>query len=221
MSRRDYSQYIGATLGNLTVLQVAMKRSGETHKTHRATFVCRCSCGTTKELLAKNVLRGMSRSCGCRGQVSRTPDGMCQKPQYKRLYYRWCNIKGRCHCPTYKTYHLYGGRGIYMCDRWRNSFVTFVEDVGQPPFPGASIDRVDNDGPYSPENCRWATRTQQMSNTRRNRLVMWNNECHTVTEWGRILGISGKAIGSRISHGWSPEEALMRPIQHHTRAKGK
>lgn len=101
----------------------------------------------------------------------------------------------------------YGGRGIQVCTRWREGFAAFYADMGPRP-PGTSIDRIDNDGPYSPENCRWATRAQQSRNTRRTRFVTAHGETLSVADWAERTGVKSCTIRYRLAKGWSPEIAV-------------
>lgn len=122
-------------------------------------------------------------------------------------YRRWYNIKSRCENPKNDKYHLYGGRGIKVCERWQN-FHNFYADMGDPPSPRHSVDRVDNNGPYSPENCRWATVTEQNRNKRNNRVIL--GKC--MSEWAEQLGVTPETISARVnSEGMTYEEAVMAP----------
>lgn len=116
----------------------------------------------------------------------------------------------RCHNPNSPKFHHYGGRGIEVCQRWRESFDAFLEDMGPRPSPEHEIDRIDNDGNYEPGNCRWATRREQMENTRRTRLVTIDGETKCIARWGRELGVS--TFKYRINRGESPEDAA-RPTR--------
>jgi hypothetical protein len=115
-------------------------------------------------------------------------------------------MKSRCLNPKATNYQLYGGRGITICDEWVNSFQTFLADMGEPPA-NLSLDRIDCGGPYSKSNCRWATQTEQMSNTRRNRMLMVNGDCMTMSEASRRFGVKVGTIWSRLKLGWSDEKA--------------
>lgn len=155
---------------------------------------------------------GLTLSCGCLGiehrRASRQTHGACTSAFYKV----WAAMKYRCHNPNDKAYRFYGARGISVCDRWRDDFVTFAADIateiGERPSKKHSIDRINNNGNYEPGNVRWATQLEQTSNTRRNRWLTLNGETRTVTEWGRHLGVSGKRIDARLRRGASDAEAL-------------
>jgi hypothetical protein len=134
---------------------------------------------------------------------------MSKTPEYRR----WKAMIKRCHRPTASDYSRYGGRGITVCDRWRNSFLAFLEDVGPLPSPKHSIDRADGSRGYEPGNCRWATPTEQARNTSRNRVITWRGEARPLSEWCELLDLPYGVIFSRIhACGWPVEEALARPV---------
>jgi hypothetical protein len=123
-------------------------------------LLCRCVCGNEREVFIGALRAGASSSCGC--QTRKRTHGMSYIPEYKL----WTAMISRCHYPKHKHFKNYGGRGIRVCDAWRESFETFLADVGRRPEPGMTLDRRDNDGHYEPGNVRWATRSEQMLNTR-------------------------------------------------------
>lgn len=119
----------------------------------------------------------------------------------------WTNMVARCHNPKRPDYRYYGGRGIAVCDRWRGSFAAFVRDMGTRP-DGMSLERIDNDGPYSPDNCRWATRDEQMQNTRHTRRLTLNGRTQGLNAWAKEIGINKESLRGRLARGWSLEQAL-------------
>lgn len=174
---------------------------------------CVCDCGAVTRPLAKNVRNGTTKSCGClRHDVPaamqfRHGDAVKGRKAITE-YTTWTEIRARCRRPTHPKFPIYGGRGIFVCDRWRESYENFLADMGRKPHPEMSIDRIDNNGPYSPGNCRWATRKTQANNTRQNvRLVIGGAE-KPVTEWASISGVPGKRIRARIRRGWDPQKAV-------------
>ena len=126
------------------------------------------------------------------------------------LYSRYYHMRSRCENKADRGYEWYGGRGIKVCDEWRNDIVAFIEwGIANGFKEGLSLDRIDNNGDYSPENCRWADATQQCNNRRTNAFLSLNGEKHTYAEWGRITGINQLTIRNRIEDlGWSVEDAL-------------
>lgn len=138
--------------------------------------------------------------------------GITKIPEYSV----WRMMKQRCNNPRHKDYHRYGGRGIMVCERWTVSFVAFLADVGSRPA-GTTLDRKDNDGDYTPDNCRWATNHQQHRNKSTNRLVPLAGERVTTTEASELTGISRETIASRLRRGWSPEKAASTPARPYQR----
>lgn len=135
-----------------------------------------------------------------------------------RLYRVWQNIHKRCTCETDEHYKRYGGRGITICDEWKNSFLAFEEWAYKTgydenaPSGFCTIDRIDNSLGYSPENCRWVGRSEQQNNRRVNHLLTVNGETHTISEWSRISGKTFGQIYNRLRRGWDAESAIFTPI---------
>jgi hypothetical protein len=127
------------------------------------------------------------------------------------MYDRWRNMRARCDNPKHDEYHNYGGRGIIVCKEWHESFKTFLFDMWLPPFKGAQLNRIDNDGPYCKSNCRWATQKEQMRNTRRNHLYTIDGVTKTRIEWCEEYGRNYSTFRWRMRNGWELIDALTRP----------
>jgi hypothetical protein len=131
-------------------------------------------------------------------------------------YWIWAAMIRRCYNKNFQNYHRYGGRGIVVCNRWRHSFSTFLADMGSRPSENHSLDRFpDKDGNYEPENCRWATQTQQMRNRYGNRLIAFNGEVLPLISWSERLGLPYKMLHDRIAkHGWTIQRAFTTPARY-------
>ena len=170
---------------------------------NRGKPLCKCVCGTVKEVDLYSLLNGRSKSCGC---VKNVKHGGVSDPLIIPTYTTWEGIKQRCLNPNNSRYHNYGGRGITVCDRWM-VFENFLEDMGIRP-KGTSIDRINNDLGYFPGNCRWATPEEQNLNTRVNHRITFNGESLTIKEWSTKLGIPYTTISKRITSGFPLVDVL-------------
>jgi hypothetical protein len=133
---------------------------------------------------------------------------------YTPEYRAWVRMIQRCENSNGPEFPGYGGRGIRVCARWRDSFEAFREDMGPKPSAGHSLDRFpDQNGDYEPGNCRWATNKQQSRNTRSNRLLTFNGETHCLAEWAAVTGVNSMALRSRLRKGWAVERALTTPVK--------
>lgn len=138
---------------------------------------------------------------------------------HTRVYSCWHGIIQRCTNPKASGYRRYGGRGIQVCDRWRESFDNFLADMGDPPTPAHSIDRYpDKDGHYEPGNCRWATPKEQGNNTNANRLLTYDGRTQTLSQWADELGVKQNTLNYRLRRGWTLERAFLQKTQTHTYA---
>ena len=180
---------------------------------HGQKWWCRCECGNECAVLGSNLRYGNTQSCGClqreRVANAKTTHGHSSNPEFNR----WVKMLARCLNPGSPEFPYYGGRGIAVCERWQgpDGFTNFFADMGPCPS-GLTLDRIDNDGPYSPENCRWATATEQQNNKRSNRRVTFKGETHTVAEWAKKLDMKSGTLSCRLRVGWSVEEALSTPV---------
>jgi hypothetical protein len=204
-SERDVS--IGAQFSRLTVIADLPRAP---RKNRRVTV--RCICGTTRDVFVANLIRGVTRSCGCLAKERTVQTFTTHGNTLHPLFSTWRSMLRRCYDPSSESYAGYGGRGISVCDRWANDFKAFALDMGDRPFRGASIDRIDNDGPYSPENCRWAAPGQQARNTRRNVRIETPNGQMCLQDAARHFGLTFKTLQNRVQRGW-PADRLLDPIQ--------
>lgn len=135
--------------------------------------------------------------------------------QPARLYRIWSNMKNRCTNPNADNYSFYGGRGITVCDEWGDDFITFRDWAFANGYAdNLTLDRINNDGNYCPENCRWETHLHQCNNTRRNHLLTFRGETHTISEWARIVGMKVDTLERRINaYGWPVEKALTTSVR--------
>lgn len=181
----------------------------------KSKWMCRCDCGTEVFVVSQSLTRGLTRSCGClRSEMTRlvkTIHGHARKNHVTKEYRAWNSMLRRCFDPRIRNFANYGGRGITVCQRWRDSFECFFEDMGTSP-KGMSLDRINNLGNYEPGNCRWATRIQQQNNTRYNVLIEFSGKTKTQSQWAREFGIDHKRISARIHSGWDPIRAISQPI---------
>ena len=191
----------GNRFGMLTVISRAESKWGGATR-----WKCICDCGEEKIVDAHSLLRGRTKSCGSHPATKHGKSAT-------RVYWAWIHMIHRCTDPKYSSYEHYGARGIKVCDRWLNSLENFHADMGDAP-DGMELDRYpNNDGNYEPSNCRWATRVEQMNNTRRNRLISFQGRTQTVSQWAREFGLDGHTISKRLKRGWSEEKSVSTPTQ--------
>lgn len=204
----------GLRFGRLTVLERAGSKNG------LATWRCRCDCGK-ETTVAGDVLRnGNTRSCGCLQRETRSKLGSSMVAELSdrntkhgmsrtRLYGIWENIKTRCQNPKSDDYHRYGGRGITICPEWRDSFEAFRDwALANGYRDDLTIERIDTDGDYFPENCKWATMKEQSNNRRSNVPITYNGKTQTIAQWAAEIGITHMTLWKRLKRGWPIEKAL-------------
>lgn len=214
---RPSSIAVGQVFARLTVEGPPERRA------YHIYWPCRCVCGGRTVSRGTTLTNGEAQSCGClmreRQLAATVTHGHTDKAHNKRSpeYYTWIAIKARCERPTVVGYSNYGGRGIAVCDRWRDSFPNFLADMGPRPSPKHSIDRIDVNGPYEPANCRWATQSEQCNNKRHNQRRTHNGQTMTLSQWSVKTGIHRATLEGRLRRGWSVQAALEKPARrcHH------
>jgi len=185
---------------------VVASKTGDKGKRGEIFWYCLCDCGAESVVRAANLKSGGTVSCGCAQVESCKTHGMTKTRTFKS----WESMKQRCLNQNAPDFKRYGGRGIKICARWVDGFANFFEDMGERPI-GASLDRKDVNGNYDPENCRWATRSEQQRNKSNSVLIEWKGDKKCAADWSEIVGISSKIICGRISAGWNVEDALTKP----------
>lgn len=197
----------GQRFGRLTVLE-CNGRSKDGQKIYR----CQCDCGNVKEIRSGNLRSGHSLSCGCVAAEKikqRNTDNAIHGGCGTRLYGIWIDMRQRCTYEKAINWHLYGGRGIRVCDEWDIDFSAFREWAMSHGYAdGLQLDRIDNDGNYEPDNCKWSTRSEQGNNRRPCIYITIDGETKTLTEWCNITGVNRHAAYCRINRGWEPEKAV-------------
>ena len=210
----------GKRFGMWTVLRVDGKNKYGAYK-----WLCKCDCGTVRSVVGHTLRRGLSTSCGCAGIEKRCEAAKKAVTKHggrnDRLYQVWNGIKDRCYNPKSKYFQLYGGRGIFVCDEWRGNYQAFKNWAYKNGYDSnakkgqCTLDRVNNDSGYSPENCRWANMVVQCNNRSSNHVIEYNGVKHTITEWSRITGIRKDTLRRRlVNYGWSTERALTESVHN-------
>lgn len=191
----------GQQFGRLTVIGIDSK----VNKSHEKYWLCRCSCGMEKSVSGTALKNGYTKSCGCLKRE------LLQNNRHSNLhlYQVWQDMKQRCMNPNNKYYYRYGNRGIRVCSEWLNDYdIFYIWAISNGYKQGLQIDRIDNDGDYSPSNCRWVTPKQNTNNRSISRQICFNGETHSFSEWSQITGIPITTIRYRYEAGKTPEEIL-------------
>lgn len=209
--KKDYSKYIGKVFNRLTVMEIIKVPN------HHTKARCKCVCGNEKIINIQYLESGHTKSCGCYREEKGVINGKkTKKHGYvgKKLYYVHQSMIARCENKNHHAYKDYGGRGISVCEEWHDmeKFAKWAENNGYK--DGLSIDRINNNGNYCPENCRWATRKEQGNNRRTTRTFLYKGKILNVSDILEMTGMSRGTFHSRLHNGWSIEKIIETPVNN-------
>ncbi len=201
---KTFQDLTGQKFGTLTVVKFSHRKNNRTY------WICKCDCGTIKTYRADFLKRKQPPSCGCIGKKKRIEHcrilGLNRRTHGKiktRLYKIYHNMKDRCYRKSCKAYKYYGQRGITIYQGWLDNFENFYNWATTHGYAdNLTIDRINNDGNYSPENCRWVDMKTQANNTRKNIKIAYNNKTQTLKEWADELGMTYTQLHHRYERGW-------------------
>jgi hypothetical protein len=204
----------GRVFGRLTVVGYEGVRRHGKRPYHY--WICRCSCSPSVDFPAKgeSLRGGNTKSCGCLKEETKCAMATLRRKHGRsgsKEFHTWGQMIQRCRNPRHPRYSDWGGRGIAVCPRWRESFAAFLEDMGEAPTPKHTIDRIDNDRGYEPGNCRWATTAEQNRNSRKNRILTYQGRSMILADWAREIGIDPAVLQTRLRRGWTVEQAIGTP----------
>lgn len=212
----------GQKFGRLTVLHIS-----ENYYVHKESgnrlrrWICKCECGNIIETTTSLLLSGESKSCGCL-RKEMLKKSLTKHGDYKtRLYDIYRNMKNRCLSNTCTNYNNYGGRGISVCAEWIDSYINFKNWALQNGYSeNLTLDRIDVNGDYCPENCRWVDDIAQMNNTRHNKYLTYDGKTQSLSNWAREYGMNRKTLTARLNRGMNIEEALNTPVIERRKSNG-
>ena len=210
MTGEKYWIRIGAKFSHITVITEVEPFRQPDGQTQRG-FLCRCVCGKEKKIRLSHLIHNRVKSCGCHG-TTHTPHGLADHP----LHSVWRGMRGRCNRPTSNRYHVYGGRGISVCESWNNSFLSFYEWAIKNKWEGGlTIDRINNDGNYEPGNCRFVPFSINANNTSNTYYVNYEGRkiAFMLLLRDKNLLFHSSTIRGRIKRGWNIEDAINKPIR--------
>ena len=192
---------VGQRFGRLTVVKLARVEK------HGNIWLCKCDCGNMTEVATTYLTHGDSKSCGC----LKRDFGKTHGKSSTKIYHVYQAMLQRCFNPKAQEYECYGGRGITVCEEWKNDFMSFWKwsiEHGYSENKGLSIERIDNDGNYKPSNCKWATRKEQAFNRRTTHSETFNGETKCYYDWAKVLHISEGRLKRLLSLGWSMQQIV-------------
>lgn len=201
----------GDRFGRLTIVEEVhyVLPSGATPRR----FLCKCDCGNLKEVFLSHLRRGNIRSCGCVAKETASNNSKKHGLFGTRIYKAWDSMKRRCYAKNASQYDHYGERGIIVCDEWKNDFMSFYQwAIANGYKDNLTLDRIDVNGNYEPQNCRWVTRKEQSNNKRNTVYLEYNGIKHSIGEWSSITGISTSTLYTRIKLGWNVKDVIEKPL---------
>lgn len=201
----------GQKFNKLTAIRPTIRYSKGGHRIRE--WICLCECGNYTNVATHDLMTGHTKGCmKCAYFTS-------NKVLHKRIYDAWRMMIARCENPKAQAFHNYGERGIKVCEEWHD-FDTFLNwALSNGYCDNLTIDRIDNNKGYSPDNCRWVTDKVQGNNRRSNRYVTYKGETHTICEWAEIVNMPYSTLQSRLSHGWSIQDSFEKPLKKYPRKK--
>lgn len=206
---RPLINIVGQKFGRLTV------KSHLGRKHHTSMWRCKCDCGNVVDVQGGAIKNGSIKSCGCwqsdRMAKLNLKHGFARNGVKVPEYKTWEGMRRRCENSADKSFPHYGGKGISVCDRWKD-FQVFLSDIEPRPSPRHSLDRIDVNGNYEPSNCRWATASQQCRNKTTNRFIVFNGKPMTLVKASEKSGIPYKTLKSRLQKGWTDDRAINTPV---------
>ena len=215
--RKRMSIETGTRYGMLTIIKEVEPYYYRGHPFRQ--FLCQCDCGATSITTLNRLRQGKVLSCGC---LKGTTHSKYKELTKTRIYNIWSSMKQRCYYPNAISYPNYGGRGIGICQEWKDSFKAFYDWAMEHGYnDDLTIDRIDYNGNYEPSNCKWSTVKEQAQNKRNNIVLELNGEKHTIAEWGRITGFKVGTLQNRKYAGWSDKKTLTYPLRKHKKYKTK
>lgn len=205
----------GKQIGRLTVLGRGADKTAKSGK-RIIQWRCQCACGNVTLVTTGHLCKGHTQSCGCLKSEAARKTGKANLTHGQadsRLHHIWMCMKSRCNYQKNKRFKDYGERGVVVCEAWSDSFESFRDWALSNGYrDDLTLDRIDVNGDYSPENCRWASVYVQANNKRNNRRISVGGETHTVAEWSRIMGINDGTIRARLKKGWTEYDAVNIPV---------
>lgn len=206
---RKPKELTGQRIGRLVVLSKSNEKYGR-----QSIWQCKCDCGSLVSVRACHLTSGHTKSCGCLQKETIAKTATKHGKSGERILGIWYGIRKRCYNPNSKSFKDYGGRGIAVCDEWKDNFQAFYDwAMANGYSDDLTIDRKDVDGNYCPENCRWITNQEQQNNRRTSHLVTYKGETHTLKDWAKITGINYNTLRGRITnYKWNAEKAFTTPI---------